>query len=121
MLLETALLLASIVAPAATTPSVALHDAFNPQMAYSYTAEIAGFGERWPGSPGHKKTEDLVRQVLQNDGATVEADNFTAATPRGPVPVHTIIGKFNVGPDPKQEIFLLAGHYDTLFKPGFIG
>src|ERR1700729_833746 len=103
MLLETALLLASIVAPAATTPSVALHDAFNPQMAYAYTAQIAGFGERWPGSPGHKKTEDLIHQVLQKDEAQIEEDDFVASTPRGPVPVHNIIGKFNVTADPHQH------------------
>lgn len=50
-------------------PSGSLHDAFDSRQAYAYTAEIAGFGERWPGSPGHKKTEDLIRQVLQRDGA----------------------------------------------------
>src|SRR5208282_4587841 len=32
-----------------------------------------------------------------------------------------IIGKFNVTANPSQRIFILAGHYDTLFKPGFIG
>ena len=98
-----------------------LHDNFNSQHAYAYTAKIAGFGERWPGSPGHKKTEDLIRQVLQKDGARLEADDFTASTPRGPVAVHNIIGKFNVTADPRQPIFILAGHYDTLFQPGFIG
>jgi Zn-dependent M28 family amino/carboxypeptidase len=98
-----------------------LHDNFNSQRAYAYTAKIAGFGERWPGSPGHKKTEDLIRQVLQKDGAHLEADDFTASTPRGPVAVHNLIGKFNVTADPKQPIFILAGHYDTLFQPGFIG
>jgi Zn-dependent M28 family amino/carboxypeptidase len=98
-----------------------LHDAFNAQQAYAYTAEVSGFGERWPGSPGHQKTEDLIHQVLQKDGAQIEADNFTATTPRGPVPVHNIIGKFNVTADPSQPIFILAGHYDTLFKKGFIG
>lgn len=99
----------------------ALHDAFDSQEAYAYTAQVAGFGERWPGSPGHQKTEDLIHQVLQKDGAQVEADDFMASTPRGPVPVHNIIGKFNVTADPKQPIFILAGHYDTLFKKGFIG
>src|SRR5579872_1271015 len=98
-----------------------LHERFNAQQAYAYTAKITGFGERWPGSPGHKKTEDLIRQVLQKNGARLEADDFTASTPRGPVAVHNIIGKFNVTADPKQPIFILAGHYDTLFKPGFIG
>lgn len=98
-----------------------LHERFNAQQAYAYTAQIAGFGERWPGSPGHKKTEDLIHQVLQKDGARIEADDFTATTPRGAVMVHNIIGKFNVSTDPKQEILILAGHYDTLFQPGFIG
>src|SRR5579872_368593 len=98
-----------------------LHERFNAQQAYAYTAKITGFGERWPGSPGHKKTEDLIRQVLQKDGGRIETDDFTAATPRGPVAVRNIIGKFNVTADLKQPIFILAGHYDTLFQPGFIG
>ncbi len=100
---------------------IALHDRFNAREAYAYTAEVAGFGERWPGSVGHKKTEDLIRQALKKDGAEIENDEFTASTPRGPVPVRNIIGKFNVGADPKQPIFILAGHYDTLFQHGFIG
>jgi glutaminyl-peptide cyclotransferase len=105
---------------AGATPA-SLHDAFSAAAAYSYTAKVAGFGERWPGSPGHQKTQDLVRQVLTKNGARIETDEFTATTPRGPIPVRNIIGKFNVTADPKQSIFILAGHYDTLFKPGFIG
>lgn len=101
--------------------SAALHDNFNSFAAYGYTSQIAGFGERWPGSPGHKKTEALIRQVLQKDGARIEADDFTAMTPRGAIAVHNIIGKFHVSADRKQPIFILAGHYDTLFQPGFIG
>ena len=116
MFLKLGILVVAVSAQAAT-----LHERFNPQQAYAYTAQIAAFGERWPGSAGHKKTEDLIHQVLQKNGARVEADDFTASTPRGPVPVHNIIGKFNVGTDPKQEILILAGHYDTLFQPGFIG
>ena len=112
-------LISAVIVVSARADTV--HDRFNAQQAYAYTAQIAGFGERWPGSPGHKKTEDLIHQVLQKDGARIEADDFTATTPRGPVPVHNIIGKFNVGTDPKQEIVILAGHYDTLFQPGFIG
>jgi Zn-dependent M28 family amino/carboxypeptidase len=98
-----------------------LHDRFNPQNAYAYTAQIVGFGERWPGSPGHKRTEAVIQQVLQKDGARIEADDFTATTPRGAIAVHNIIGKFNVSTDPRQEILILAGHYDTLFQTGFIG
>src|SRR5262252_1957534 len=98
-----------------------LHDLFDAQQAYNYTKQVAGFGERWPGSPGHQKTQDLIKSVLTKDGATIEVDAFTAKTPRGPIDVHNIIGKFNVTPDSKQDIVILGGHYDTLFKPGFIG
>src|SRR5579864_501433 len=109
------LMAAALMSGAVQAAPTTLHDAFDAKQAYAYTAEVAGFGERWPGSPGHKKTEDLIHQVLQRDGAQIEADDFIASTPRGPVNVHNIIGKFNVGANPKQEIFILAGHYDTLF------
>ena len=121
MLVQLGMIAASVVASVPPAASISLHDAFNSQQAYAYTAEIAGLGERWPGSPRHKKTEDLIHQVLQRDGAQIEADDFTATTPRSPVTVHNIIGKFNVNANPNQDIFVLAGHYDTLFKPGFIG
>ncbi|HKW33580.1 MAG TPA: M28 family peptidase [Candidatus Acidoferrum sp.] len=115
------LIVVSLLPCALPASSVSLHNAFNSQQAYAYTAEIAGLGERWPGSPGHKKTEDLIHQVLQKDEARIEADDFIANTPRGPISVHNIIGKFNVSVGQKQDIFILAGHYDTLFMPGFIG
>jgi glutaminyl-peptide cyclotransferase len=115
------LIAASLMASTEQAVSASLHDAFNSQQAYAYTTKIAALGERWPGSPGHKETENLIHQVLQKDGARIESDDFIATTPRGPVTVHNIIGKFNVNADTKQDIFVLAGHYDTLFKGGFIG
>jgi glutaminyl-peptide cyclotransferase len=118
LILAQAALLSVAAAPLHAAP---IHEGFNSHQAYAYTAEVAGFGERWPGSPGHGKTEALIHQVLRKDGAQIEADDFTAKTPRGPVSVHNIIGKFNATGDPKQRIFILAGHYDTLFQPGFIG
>ncbi len=105
----------------AVAAAASLHDGFNAQQAYAYTAQVVGFGERWPGSPGHKKTEDLIHQVLKKDGAQIEADDFTTKSPKGVIAVHNIIGKFNATGDPKQKIFNLAGHYDTLFQPGFLG
>jgi len=119
--IHTTLGILSAFATLAAAPPPAPHDAFNAAQAFAYTAQVAGFGERPPGSPGHQKTEDLIHQVLKKDNAVIEADDFTATTPRGPIAVHNIIGKFNVTPDPKQPIFILAGHYDTLFKKGFIG
>lgn len=111
--------LAALAAQA--TPATSLHDAFDAKQALTYTAQVAGFGERPPGSPGHAKTQALIKQVVQKNGGQIETDDFTAQTPRGPIEVHNIIGKFNATADPNQPIFILAGHYDTLFKPGFIG
>jgi len=121
MFFQLSMIAALVVASVSPAASISLHDAFNSRQAYAYTAEVAGFGERWPGSPGHKKTEDLIHQILQKNGAQIEADDFIATTPRGPIAVHNIIGKFNVSANPNQDIFVLAGHDDTLFKPGFIG
>jgi Zn-dependent M28 family amino/carboxypeptidase len=98
-----------------------LHDAYDAKQAYAYTAQVVGFGERQPGQTGHKKTEDLILQVLQKNGAQIERDEFTAKTPRRDVSGHNIIGKFNVTANPQQPIFILAGHYDTLVKKGFVG
>jgi len=102
-------------------PRPSLHEAFNAQKCYAYTAEVTGFGMRNPGSPGHAKTEALVREVVQRDGGTFGTDDFDAKSPRGAIKVHNLIGKFNVSKDPNQPIFILAGHYDTLFKAGFVG
>jgi len=59
-----------LIAPAS------LHEAFDAQQAYNYTAQVAGFGERMPESPGHQKTVDLIYQVLKKNGAQIEADNI---------------------------------------------
>ena len=109
------------VAAGAVVLAAPLDDAYSGKQAYDYTAQVTGFGERPPGSIGHKKTEDLIARVLKKDGAVIENDDFTATTPRGPIAVHNIVGKFNVTSDPKQPIFILGGHYDTLFKKGFVG
>lgn len=102
-------------------PQVPLHDAYSGHQAYLYTREVTDFGMRMPGSVGHAKTEALVREVAARDGAQFSTDDFVADTPRGKVPVHNLIAKFNVSRDPRQPIFILAGHYDTLFKQGFVG
>ena len=98
-----------------------LHDRFDSAQAYKYTAQVVGFGHRQPGSTGHQKTEALILDVLKRTGAEVEHDEFIASTPRGPMPVHNIIGKFHVSANPQQGILMLGGHYDTLVKQGFIG
>ncbi len=119
--MKPALLALALVLGLAATPATSLHDAFNAAQCYAYTAQVVGFGPRMPGSVGHQKTQDLVQRVVLRDGGKFETDDFIANSPRGKVPVHNLIGKFNVSTDPNQPIFILAGHYDTLFKKGFVG
>jgi Zn-dependent M28 family amino/carboxypeptidase len=109
--------------PVAQKPSspAGLYTRFSAMAAYAYTKQVVAFGERPPGSPGHARTQALIREVLSRNGATIAGDDFTAQTPRGPIPVRTIIGKFNVTDAPSQPVIILAGHYDTLFKKGFVG
>lgn len=122
MALAATLLAAALAASAWVAPAKPkLHDAYSGQKAYAFTAQVTGFGMRMPGSVGHQKTEDLVRKVVTENGGEFSTDDFTADTPRGKVAVHNLIGKFNVSKDPNQPIFILAGHYDTLFKSGFVG
>ncbi|MGH9487329.1 MAG: M28 family metallopeptidase [Terriglobales bacterium] len=121
VLVMAALLSASATAAASAKSKPSLEQAFNAEQCYRYTAQIVGFGERWPGSPGHAETEALVKQVVERDGGQFTTDDFVDNSPRGPVQVHNLIGKFNVSKDPHQPIFILAGHYDTLFKKGFVG
>jgi hypothetical protein len=121
MRLRSGLVAATLLLCGGRAHAASLVDAFSGPAAYAYTAQVTAFGERWPGSPGHAKTEALIEKVLAKDGAVLATDAFTAMTPRGPVEVRTLIGKFNVTSDPAQPIFILAGHYDTLFKKGFVG
>ena len=100
--------------------AASLHDNFNSRQAFAYTAQIAGFGERWPGSPGHKKTEDLIHQVLQKDGARSRL-TILRPRPRAAPSGAQHHRQIQCRHDPKQPILILAGHYDTLFQPGFIG
>ncbi len=83
----------------------------------SYVREVAGFGPRFIGSPGHKKTEAYIHAHLK--GVEVSDDNFTATTPAGPLAMRNIIAKF---PGSKPGVIVIATHYDTLYgRKDFVG
>jgi Zn-dependent M28 family amino/carboxypeptidase len=73
-----------------------------------YVKDIVKFGPRPVGSTNHKKVEDYIASRLTGD--QVEDDIFTADTPEGKFPVHTIIAKY---PGTKDGIVVIASHYDT--------
>src|SRR5262245_45633601 len=73
---------AAAPAPPPTPAAPSLHDVFDGAQAFAYTKQVAGFGERSPGSEPHKKTQALIKEVVQKNGGAVETDDFTASTPR---------------------------------------
>jgi len=89
----------------------------NPARATQYVREVVAFGPRPIGSDAHKKLEAYIAAHLK--GATIERDDFTAATPEGSFPIHNIIAKF---PGTKLGVVVIATHYDTLMRvKGFVG
>jgi glutaminyl-peptide cyclotransferase len=78
------------------------------ERAMRYVREQVALGERWPGSPGHKKLHEYLRAQLKRDG--LEEDAFEAATPQGKIPMRNFIAKF---PGKKEGVIVLASHFDT--------
>lgn len=75
-------------------------------------------GERWPGSPGHDWAQRYIVRHLRLAYAEVEEVNFVTRTPQGLVAMKNIIGKI---PGESPDIIVLAGHYETLRRDGFVG
>jgi hypothetical protein len=87
------------------------------QRALQYTREVVALGPRYPGSPGHAKTEAYLRRQLKADN--LQEDTFTATTPAGHLRMTNFIAKF---PGSKDGIIVVAGHYETLYeRKDFVG
>ncbi len=88
------------------------------QRAMAHVQALVGFGDRRPGSEGHRKAQEYILAELRKAEVEVEEVNFTAQTPRGRLAMKNIIGKI---PGRSQDILVVSGHYDTLWLDGFVG
>ena len=90
------------------------------QTALDWTRRAVELGPRPPGSEAHGKLQRLITDELRNLKAVVAEEKFTAQTPRGPVAMNNIIGKFA---GRSGRIVVVSGHYDTYHRPGmhFVG
>lgn len=90
------------------------------QHALDWTQRAVELGPRPPGSEAHRKLQSLIIEELKAQEAEVVEEEFTARTPKGPVPMNNIIGKFDGG---SGRIVVISGHYDTYDRPGmhFVG
>lgn len=87
-------------------------------QALEHVRQLLKFGARVPGSEGHRWAEDYIIRQLRLAYAEVEEVNFAAETPAGLLPMKNIIGKI---PGRSSDIVVLAGHYDSLGREGFVG
>jgi Zn-dependent M28 family amino/carboxypeptidase len=87
------------------------------KRAMRHVEALVSYGERWPGSDGHRRAQNYIIRELRAY-TEVEEVNFDVNTPRGAVAMKNIIGKI---PGRSSSVVVLAGHYDTLRKPGFVG
>lgn len=88
------------------------------EQAYEHVRQLLKFGARVPGSEGHRWAEDYIIRHLRLAYAEVEEVNFVAQTPAGSLPLKNIIGTFR---GQSSDIVVLAGHYDSLRREGFVG
>ena len=125
ILLPTALLggLASCGGTTATGPAEAPFTSVNPAVLSGASAlrEVSAFvnlGAKVSGTPAMEKAARHVRDRLLALGVEASIDTFQAATPRGAIPFHNVVGRI---PGKRPGILLLGSHTDTKDIPDFVG
>ncbi|MGK7389619.1 MAG: M28 family peptidase [Candidatus Cyclobacteriaceae bacterium M2_1C_046] len=84
---------------------------FNPDSAYNFIKRQVDYGPRVPNTEGHALTAAYLKEKLNEYGAEVVAQEFTAYTFDGnQVQLQNIIASFY--PEKKKRI-LLGAHWDT--------
>lgn len=88
--------------------------------AFSHVERLVTYGPRPPASPGIKKAQQYITEVLRQVALEVEHQNFLASTPNGNLPMKNIIGRSRGNMD---RVVILASHYDTHLMPSgvFLG
>jgi glutaminyl-peptide cyclotransferase len=93
---------------------------FSGAAALDFARHAVSFGPRPPGSEANQKLEAYIVSQLKLDGCEVSEDPFTAQTPKGPIAMKNVIGKF---PGKSGRAIVITGHFDTKLFPGrrFVG
>lgn len=88
--------------------------------AFSHVKRLVAFGPRPPASPGIRKAQQYITNVLRQLALEVEHQNFLASTPNGNLPMTNIIGRSR---GDTGRVVILASHYDTHWIPNgvFVG
>jgi len=92
----------------------------DPALAFAHVQKLVSFGPRPPGSPGIAQAQSYITNHLKKLNLPVEHHDFLADTPNGRVPMKNILARRG---GEKNEVVILASHYDTLLMPNavFVG
>jgi Zn-dependent M28 family amino/carboxypeptidase len=91
---------------------------FSGADAFSFTRRAVSYGPRPDGSAAIARLRLFIRQQLAPRGCAVTLDDFSGATPSGPVPMQNILCKF---PGKSGRAIAITGHYDTKKMADFLG
>jgi Zn-dependent M28 family amino/carboxypeptidase len=90
--------------------------AFDGAAAWRHVERLVAFGPRPSGSPALVRARGYIADELRRAGVRVRLDPFEAATPDGPIKMSNILA---VIPGRRDDVIMIAGHYDTKFFPSF--
>ncbi len=81
------------------------------RRAWERVQELVALGARHPGAEGHRQTQNLIREHLEQLDCDVETVPFVAKTSIGEFELMNIVAKFSSQAGPFTAI---SGHYDTI-------
>ena len=114
LLLTTLFSLAGCHAVAPTLPPGTVGKEFSGPRAFDHVARLVAFGPRPSGSPELEQSRRYIEDQLRGFGWTVERQNFTDPTPRGPIEFINLIARpTSVGAGDARAI--VCTHYDTKY------
>jgi glutaminyl-peptide cyclotransferase len=105
-------------ASAAASSEATREHRFSGSAALAFTRRAVSFGPRADGSPAIAHLRAYIRQQLGARGCALTLDDFSGATPGGPLLMQNIICRF---PGKSGRAIAITGHYDTKKLPDFIG
>ncbi len=87
--------------------------AFDTHRAYKNVAQLVAFGPRPSGGLALMQAAAWIKKELESYGFTVELQEFTAGTPRGPVQFRNIVARTARQDKLPDSALVIGAHYDT--------
>ena len=89
---------------------------FDGAAAWRHVGRLVAFGPRPSGSPALARARGYIVDELRKAGLKLRLEPFEATTPDGPIKMSNITA---VIPGRRDDVIMIAGHYDTKFFPNF--